>query len=137
MIDHIIKYLDEQEVQIGVKLVREACRKYLLRKTFANQLPTVRKMVPKKWTLEAWNKQDGICPRCKQLISHSEMSGDHIKPLIDGGAHNKWNIQCLHRKCNSSKGGNDFILESKLQQVGKTLHVNDEKYTREPIEEDT
>lgn len=132
----VFAMLNAQEIIQGSHLVREACRKFMLKRTHAGTLPTVRKMVPKKWTLEAWNKQGGICPRCKQTILNSEMSGDHIKPLADGGTHNRWNIQCLHARCNSSKGANNFVKESKLAQVGKTLHVNDEKYTRVPIEEE-
>ena len=123
--NEILNYLNEQEIKRGAKEVREQCKRYMLKKTFSGILPTVRKPVKKEWTLAAWEKQDGICPRCHEPIAHSDMSGDHIKPLADGGAHNKWNIQCLHKKCNSSKGANDFVKESKLAQIGKTLHIND------------
>jgi hypothetical protein len=136
MPNDILEYLNQQEIVQGSHIVREACRKFMLKRTHAGTLPTIRKSVPKKWTLEAWAKQNGICPRCHEAISNSDMSGDHIEPLAGGGKHNRWNIQCLHKKCNSSKGANDFIKESKLAQVGKTLHVNDEKYTRELIQED-
>ena len=138
MKDEVLEYLDKKEIEIGAKRVRESCRKYMTKKTHAGTLPTIRKPIPKRWTLEAWAKQNGICPRCKQKIEHSEMSGDHIKPLADGGAHSKWNIQCLHTKCNSSKGANDFVKESKLSQVGKTLHVNDNEndgFSNDPLEE--
>ena len=123
--NEITNYLNEQEVVRGQKYVREGCRSYMLKKTFAGILPTVRKPVKKEWTLVAWDKQGGVCPRCHQPIERNDMSGDHIQPLAEGGAHNKWNIQCLHKKCNSSKGAHDFVRESKLAQVGKTLHIND------------
>ena len=84
MKDEVLEYLDKKEIEIGAKRVRESCRKYMTKKTHAGTLPTIRKPIPKRWTLEAWAKQNGICPRCKQKIEHSEMSGDHIKPLADG-----------------------------------------------------
>jgi 5-methylcytosine-specific restriction endonuclease McrA len=133
----ILDYLNAKEIDKGQKYVREECRRYMLKKTFAGQIPTVRKSIPKKWTLDAWEKQDGICPRCKQPIGHNEMSGDHKTPIALGGAHNKWNVECLHKKCNSSKNANDFIRESKLAQTGQTLHVNeDERITREPVNDE-
>jgi 5-methylcytosine-specific restriction endonuclease McrA len=130
----ILDYLNEQETILGIKEVREDCRKYMLKKTYSGYEKVKRKPIPKSWIIDAWGKQGGICPRCKQNIEHNEMSGDHITPLALGGKHSKWNIQCLHKKCNSSKNANDFVKESKLQQTGQTLHVNDEKYTRVPIE---
>ena len=130
----ILEYLNRQEELVGIKEVREQCRKYLLKKTYSGYEKIKRKPIPRKWVLDAWEKQGGICTRCGQTISHSDMSGDHKVPLALGGKHNRWNISCLHKKCNSAKNANDFVRESKLQQLGKTLHVNDEKYTREPIE---
>ena len=132
----VLDFLNSAEIRLGAKVVRDDCRRYMLKKTHASTPATIRKAVPRKWTLEAWANQNGICPRCHEKIDHSEMSGDHKEPLASGGAHNKWNIQCLHKKCNSSKGANDFVKESKLAQTGRTLHINDEKYTREPIQDE-
>ena len=125
----VLDYLNKMELELGIKAVREDCRKYVLKKTYSGCERIKRKPIPKKWILDAWEKQNGICPRCQDSISHSDMSGDHIVPLAKGGAHSRWNIACLHKKCNSSKGANDFIRESKLEQLGKTR--------REPIEEET
>ena len=119
----VLEFLNNAEIRLGAKIVRDDCRKYMLKKTHAGFLPTIRKSIPKSWTLSAWETQDGICPRCKEPISHNDMSGDNKEPLAGGGAHSKWNIQCLHKSCNSSKGANDFVRESKLEQTGRTRRV--------------
>jgi len=123
----ILEYLNQQELVLGAKIVREQCHKYMMKKTLAGCEGIKRKPINKAWTVDAWAKQGSICPRCKQKIEYSDMSGDHITPLALGGTHAKWNIQCLHSRCNSSKGANSFVRESKLAQTGQT---------RVPIDED-
>jgi len=123
----ILDYLNEQEKELGIKEVREECRKYMLKKTYSGCEKIKRKPINKSWTVDAWGKQGGICPRCHLPIEHADMSGDHITPLAKGGKHSKWNIQCLHKKCNSAKNANDFVKESKLAQTGQTrIPVEDE-----------
>ncbi len=125
--NNIFEYLLEQEKQFGIKEVREACRKYMLKKTYAGCEKVKRKSIPRKWVLEAWDRQKGVCPRCHETILCSDFVGDHKQPLALGGAHNKWNIQAMHKACNLSKGAHDFVRESKLAQTGQT---------RIPVEED-
>jgi 5-methylcytosine-specific restriction endonuclease McrA len=122
MTNEILEYLNRKEKELGIKEVRESCRKYMLKKTYAGYENIKRKPINKAWTVDAWAKQGGICPRCKEKIEYNDMSGDHITSLAKGGKHSKWNIQCLHKKCNSAKGANDMMRESKLQQVGKTTY---------------
>ena len=119
----ILDYLNQQELTLGIKEVREQCRKYMLKKTLSGYEHVKRKPINKTWVIDAWGKQGGICTRCKQKIEYEDMSGDHITALALGGKHTKWNIQCLHKSCNSAKNANDFVKESKLQQVGKTRRV--------------
>jgi 5-methylcytosine-specific restriction endonuclease McrA len=116
----ILDYLNEQEPILGIKEVREDCRKYLLKKTYAGCEKIKRKSIPRKWIDEVYVKQDGICPRCNEYMQRKDAVGDHQQPLALGGQHNRWNIQAMHSKCNASKGANDFVKESKLAQTGQT-----------------
>jgi 5-methylcytosine-specific restriction endonuclease McrA len=117
----ILEYLNEQETIQGIKIVREACRKYLLKKTYSGFEKIKRKPISKGWIREAYAKQSGICPRCNEWMDLKDVVGDHKQPLAKGGAHNRWNIQAMHSKCNASKGANDFIQESKAKQLGDTI----------------
>lgn len=49
-------------------------------------------------------RDKGICGICKQEVSLSGFTIDHIKPLTLGGSHTIDNLQIAHRSCNSSKG---------------------------------
>lgn len=44
------------------------------------------------------------CGLCGKYVKRSELSFDHIIPLIHGGNHVCNNLQVAHRKCNGSKG---------------------------------
>lgn len=116
----ILDYLNEQEKELGIKEVREECRKYLLKKTYSGCEKIKRKPIPRKWIDEAYVMQDGICPRCGNYMQRKDAVGDHKQALAKGGKHNRWNIQAMCRKCNASKGANDFVKESKLAQTGRT-----------------
>jgi 5-methylcytosine-specific restriction endonuclease McrA len=115
----ILEYLRSMEMKAGRSQVEHAVRRYMKDKRFAGERPEKRKKIPKSWTLLAWEKQDGICPRCNERVSPREMSGDHKVPLARGGKHIISNIQAMHKSCNSSKGMNDPITESK--RTGKTI----------------
>ena len=86
-----------------------------------------RKPVPKRWILDAWVKQQGICRRCKLDLDPKEAEGDHIIPLAGGGKHTRSNIQALHGvPCNRSKGANDPFRESKLGHGTVAQQLGDE-----------
>lgn len=128
MIDKTFAQLEALEVELGAKLVRDACKRYLRKKTLAGILPTKRKPMKREWVLEAYDSQDGVCPRCHELMMVKDASGDHIVPLDKGGKHERRNIQAVHfrngganhdKNCNSSKGANDWYRESKLAQTGR------------------
>ena len=52
----------------------------------------------------AYEKQKGICPKCKQHFEIEEMEGDHIKPWTEGGHTLPANLQMLCKDCNRRKG---------------------------------
>ncbi len=54
---------------------------------------------------EAYERQGGICPVCKDHFQSEEMEGDHIKPWHEGGKTNADNCQMLCKPDNRKKGG--------------------------------
>ena len=54
---------------------------------------------------EAYEKQKGICPNCKNHFEIEEMEADHITPWHDGGKTTSDNCQMLCRECNRRKSG--------------------------------
>ncbi len=54
---------------------------------------------------EAYEKQNGICPNCKEHFEIEEMEADHITPWHDGGKTTSDNCQMLCRECNRRKSG--------------------------------
>lgn len=54
---------------------------------------------------EAYEKQKGICPNCKEHFEINEMEADHITPWHAGGKTTSDNCQMLCRECNRRKSG--------------------------------
>lgn len=52
---------------------------------------------------EAYEKQKGICPKCRKHFELSEMEGDHIKPWREDGKTNAANCQMLCKDDNRRK----------------------------------
>ncbi|MDR0998396.1 MAG: HNH endonuclease [Treponema sp.] len=52
----------------------------------------------------AYEKQKGICPKCKKHFTIEEMEGDHITPWVEGGKTLPDNLQMLCKDCNRKKG---------------------------------
>jgi hypothetical protein len=52
----------------------------------------------------AYEKQKGICPKCKGHFEIGEMEGDHITPWSEGGKTLPDNLQMLCKDCNRRKG---------------------------------
>ena len=68
--------------------------KYLNIRTFTN-----------KQKRESYEKQEGICPKCKEHFEIEEMEADHIKPWHEGGKTDSKNCQMLCKQDNRTKGG--------------------------------
>ncbi len=54
---------------------------------------------------EAYEKQQGICPNCKEHFEINEMEADHITPWHAGGKTTSENCQMLCKECNRRKSG--------------------------------
>ncbi|MDZ4722496.1 MAG: DUF262 domain-containing protein [candidate division Zixibacteria bacterium] len=55
---------------------------------------------------EAYERQKGICVKCKKHFEIEEMEADHIKPWHEGGKTVSKNCQMLCKDCNRRKSGN-------------------------------
>jgi hypothetical protein len=53
----------------------------------------------------AYEKQKGICAKCKKHFEYEELEGDHIKPWHEGGQTINENLQMLCKDCNRRKSG--------------------------------
>ena len=54
---------------------------------------------------EVYEKQEGICPVCKQHFEITQMEADHITPWHAGGKTIPENCQMLCKECNRRKSG--------------------------------
>lgn len=54
---------------------------------------------------EAYERQKGICKKCKEHFEIEEMEADHIKPWHEGGKTVSENCQMLCKQCNRTKSG--------------------------------
>ena len=54
---------------------------------------------------EAYERQQGICPNCKEHFEIEEMEADHITPWHAGGKTISENCQMLCKECNRRKSG--------------------------------
>lgn len=58
-----------------------------------------------KMKREVYEKQDGICKKCRKHFDMEEMEADHIKPWHEGGKTVSENCQLLCKDCNRRKSG--------------------------------
>ncbi len=54
---------------------------------------------------EAFERQGGVCPACKERFRADQMEGDHIDPWHEGGKTVAANCQMLCKPCNRRKSG--------------------------------
>ena len=100
MSDEVKRLHEDDEVQ-KTKGIYE----YLLcRETdpYAGRLLNLR-VFDKRDKMEAYSRQNGICPICGQHFQFNEMEGDHIKPWSKGGHTTLDNCQMLCKDCNGKK----------------------------------
>ena len=65
---------------------------------------SIRKFTEKD-RIEAYERQNGVCPVCKETFSINEMEADHIDPWHAGGKTNAINCQMLCKEDNRRKSG--------------------------------
>lgn len=53
----------------------------------------------------AFERQNGVCPSCRDTFEIDKMEADHITPWHEGGKTNAENCQMLCKECNRRKGG--------------------------------
>ena len=58
----------------------------------------------KSMKMQAFERQEGVCPHCKEKFSVEDMEGDHIDPWAEGGKTEAENCQMLCKPCNRRKG---------------------------------
>ena len=63
---------------------------------------SIRAFTP-KMTRAAYERQNGICPKCGKHFELSEMQADHITPWSKGGRTIPENCQMLCADCNRKK----------------------------------
>lgn len=56
-----------------------------------------------------YDRDEGMCGICNELVERKEASVDHVVPLSRGGRHAWDNVQLAHFLCNARK--NDQLLE--------------------------
>ena len=54
---------------------------------------------------KVYEKQEGVCPSCKEHFDIAFMEGDHITPWHEGGKTIEANCQMLCKDCNRRKSG--------------------------------
>ena len=54
---------------------------------------------------KVYERQKGICVKCKKHFNISEMEADHIKPWHEGGKTTEENCQLLCKEDNRKKSG--------------------------------
>jgi len=58
-----------------------------------------------KMKREAYERQKGICVKCREHFEIEEMEADHITPWHEGGKTISENCQMLCKECNRRKSG--------------------------------
>jgi 5-methylcytosine-specific restriction endonuclease McrA len=122
-VDDLLAHLVEIADTYGDRVVHDAYTKFKNPKKRAKaegKDETKRQAIPKHWSVEAWDRQNGYCVWCGEPIQlipapadkADGLSGDHREPISTGGAHAPENIDAMHRRCNSSKGN---------RGIGKTM----------------
>ena len=81
---------------------RSGIYEYLLSGRERERLLNIRTFTPGQ-KRAAYERQKGVCPKCKKHFAFEEMEGDHIKPWSKGGKTVPENLQMLCKRCNGMK----------------------------------
>jgi len=61
--------------------------------------------IEKEMKREAYEKQEGVCVKCREDFTLEEMEADHITPWHEGGKTIAGNCQMLCKQDNRTKSG--------------------------------
>jgi 5-methylcytosine-specific restriction endonuclease McrA len=111
ILDHLISRAET----LGRKVVERACKDFLKRKSWTGKEVQKRKSIPRGMVEKALDRQGGLCHRGYHELSLEEAVGDHLIPHVEGGPIDQTNIVALCKSCNSKKGANSLLRESKLR----------------------
>ena len=93
----ITKLMEDDDVQ-----KKSGIYEFLLSRKERERLLNIRTFTPGQ-KRAAYEKQKGICPKCKKHFAFEEMEGDHIVPWSRGGKTVPENLQMLCKRCNGIK----------------------------------
>ena len=93
----IVELMEDDDVQ-----KKSGIYEYLLSGRERERLLNIRTFTPGQ-KRAAYERQKGVCPKCKKLFAFEEMEGDHIKPWSRGGKTVPENLQMLCKRCNGIK----------------------------------
>lgn len=119
----ITELLLELEGKHGAGNVREGCRKYMLRRTFAGELPESRKKISRRAKEKLYFAQKQECNICHQPFKLNELKVDEFIPASRGGKRIHGNIQLLCEECNAAKTNHTPSEEAKRTGVGITEQI--------------
>lgn len=121
----VFDYLVNKAQTLGVIPVRNAADRFLKLGLKAATEVTIRRPMPRAWVIRAFTKQSGKCKRCSLDMTLSDVTGDHVVALSQGGRHHQSNVVAMHRSCNSSKNDSDLTTESKRNGLLMNEMFND------------
>ena len=93
----IVGLMEDDDVQ-----KKSGIYEYLLSGRERERLLNIRTFTPGQ-KRAAYERQKGVCPKCRKRFAFEEMEGDHIKPWSKGGKTVPENLQMLCKRCNGLK----------------------------------
>lgn len=78
------------------------------------------------FALEAWIKQGCKCAYCRRPMQRSDITGDHVQPLINGGLTVRENVKAACSSCNYTKGHMSeaaFMKAIKSPKSGDSINI--------------
>ena len=104
--------LESARDEIGVSLFKRITRE--MNREKVNRQRDKRQKFPPGLYQKLFDKQNGICPPCKELllIPAKRNEIDHINPN-ETHFNAEWNLQLLHPACNREKGSKSMYEQMK------------------------
>lgn len=78
------------------------------------------------FAMDAWIAQNHKCAYCRKPMERSEVTGDHVQPIINGGSTTRKNVKAACDSCNFTKGhmSEAFFLKTiKSPKPGDSINI--------------